>query len=505
MRRVIARAVVSLLGLFAACREPREDDVREDDFASVQSILAACARCHAGAAPPAGFRTSSYYEAIGCIDGGVAVQPADARAPILAVLARNDHSSLLTASERERLERWVGEGARGRDGVVHGPGILDPRSDEWHGKLAAERGFEALRDPASNGVCGRCHEGAPVRPAAVRFAAPNAPSCTSCHDQPGAVLACTTCHGDRDRAYPPRDGCYFDGASGGAHAAHVSSTRFRVQPLECVHCHPAPGPNVFSGAHANGTIDVRFATQLAPQGSFDPESGGCTVACHARAGRHSNLTWFQDLELDCNSCHQTPPPAHYPGACATCHGEVVEVGLSLRPGPLHLNGSVDVGRGGSGCGACHGEGHDPWPRDALHGRHRESTVTEPIACESCHAVPSALTTAGHLDGRVQVRFAGRALFPGAPASYEDATGGCRDVACHAGALREPAAIPRWQALAASGCATCHAAPPPPPHVQLPSCGGSLCHGGEVAGSVDALTITPSGRALHIDGVVRAGR
>src|SRR5687768_13848494 len=55
---------------------------------------AKCARCHAGAAPAAGYRTDSYRGAIGCTASGErAVLPANA-APLLRALDRADHREL---------------------------------------------------------------------------------------------------------------------------------------------------------------------------------------------------------------------------------------------------------------------------------------------------------------------------------------------------------------------------------------------------------------------------
>ncbi len=498
------------LALFAlGCRERRTRGEEVASFASVEPLLLrACAACHGSERTEGGVQLSSYYAALGCTMGGTPlVLPPDARAPMIAVLARTDHAGLLSESERAALLGWVQAGAPGRDSPVHGPGILDPRSDGWHGKLARADGFAALRDPNAEAVCGRCHEGAPARPPGVQFAAPGAPSCTSCHSQSGGVQACSTCHGADDRAYPPRDPCYFGAVTPDAHAAHVRAGRFRGTGLDCATCHPVPNDDLWADAHANGTVDLRFSTLAGPAASFAASSGACSVACHARAGRAPQPTWRAELALDCSSCHLSPPADHYPGVCARCHVEMGATPDALHPGALHLDGVVEVGSGSGTCGACHGEASDPWPRDAIHRAHRDSLLTSTLGCETCHAVPQAVMFPGHLDGVVRVQLTGRAVFAGRPATFDAVNKGCRDVACHAGPLSDAAAAPTWASSASradDACGTCHRAPPAPPHIQQPACGGGLCHGAEVSQSALPYGITPSGRSLHIDGVIEVG-
>jgi len=506
------RLVAMLVLLAAGCHERRERDVGDEPvrFAAVQPLLArACVRCH-GEAPAAGYRVDSYYAAIGCGASGAPVtKPADARAPLLAVLGRADHAGLLTEAESALLARWVRDGAERDPGTVHEVGILDPRSDAWHGKLAAVDGWSPLRDAEAPAVCGRCHDGSPVRPEGVQFGITSAPACTTCHESPAGVLDCTTCHGAPGRAYPPRDACYVATSGPDLHGAHVMrACRIRATPLACGACHPAPGEPLLSAAHANGTLDLALDPALAGEGArFDAARGTCLVACHARGGTHPEPVWTEPRALDCNGCHLSPPADHYPGACASCHREMGATADSLRPGPLHLDGEVELGSGTGTCGACHGDGVAPWPGDALHTRHRTTALTTPLACESCHVVPATVIAPGHLDGQVTVLLSGRAQGAGAAPRYEASEGRCDHVACHRAGLRVPSPSPRWRedALGASGrCEGCHRAPPPPPHVQMPTCAGGLCHGAEVSAGSDALGITEAGRALHLDGDLDVG-
>ncbi len=49
-------------------------------------------------------------------------------------------------------ERAREGGGGGSDGTVHGPGILDPTSADWHGKALAGVGWDVA-------VCETCHDG----------------------------------------------------------------------------------------------------------------------------------------------------------------------------------------------------------------------------------------------------------------------------------------------------------------------------------------------------------
>ncbi len=500
-----------------ACRERRVlDEDSGPTFADVKPVLdAECVKCHSGPQPAAGYTLNTYYGAIGCTkDGRVMTAPAGSTAPLIAALRSATHRTLLDQEQEQLLARWVRAGAPARPGQVHAAGISDPRSQGWHGTLAANDDWAPLHSPAAPLVCGACHAGAPVRPDGVRFAAPGAPDCTSCHDTSNGVLDCATCHGQGQRAYPPRDPCYFEQTAPGAHAAHLDALQFRNAPLPCTTCHELPPRDLFSGAHANGKIDVHFDSRLAgSDATYDQKSMQCSVGCHARGGTRATPAWQgqstdsgEPAVLDCNSCHQSPPPAHYAGTCDSCHSEMGEQANTLTPGPLHINGKVDIGSGNASCGSCHGTGENAWPADAVHQLHRTSLVMRAVPCTSCHAVPASLDAEGHLDGKVLVSFSDQVPADGLAPRFDLATRSCQDVACHGAGLSSAAVSPRWAEPPSdpAPCNSCHSVPPPAPHVQLSSCGGGLCHGAEVAQSSDGYRITASGRERHIDGVVQTG-
>jgi predicted CxxxxCH...CXXCH cytochrome family protein len=517
MTRATGSLLVSLClaAGFMGCRERRDEPAPEVTFRELGPVLrAACGDCHGEQAPAGGYRVDGYLAVIGCTtDGRSAIEPRDESAPIVSVLSRPDHQGLLDAAARRLLLTWVEAGAPAFRGTVHAPGIIDPRSEHWHGRLVADvneagvPGWGPLLDPAHELNCGRCHAGSVSRPEGIRSAAPQATACTSCHAEPDGVLACGTCHGQGSRPEPPRDACFFGGTEGDPHAAHVAELRVRQEPFACATCHPEPGEPVLSGSHANGTLDVVIEPGVAGESpTYDESSMGCAVACHGRGGTFSDVVWQPREALDCQGCHLSPPAYHYPGACSTCHSEMGETNDSLTVGPKHLNGLVDLGDSSGSCGACHGTDESGWPADAAHRLHRNAVLTTPVECGACHAVPEQLEAEGHLDGQIRVRFAGRALRAGQSAVFDAETRTCAGVSCHGAGLSPAAVVPTWQAGSgdASACVGCHATPPPPPHVDLPGCGGGLCHGAEVAKTANGYRITESGRALHINGVLDAG-
>jgi predicted CxxxxCH...CXXCH cytochrome family protein len=480
MRKALASAIV----LAAACAVERAPDSSVPTWRGevASSLDASCAKCHTGALAAGGWRATSYLDAIGCVSGAAATQPGDEHAPIVNALGSDAHAGV--RGSRDLLLSWVGGGAPAFRGQVHDAGIVDPRSPAFHGTLLRARKWKPMTDANDIDACGRCHDGA---------AAPGATACTDCHREDGGTLACTTCHGSAGHAYPPRDPCFFPGERGGAHAAHVDGTK----PLACETCHPrVDGPP--TGRHGDGVIDVAFDASLAGTSAAYGDRV-CAVACHDRGGARPRPSWDDTTKMSCNDCHSSPPRDHYRGACTSCHRESDATGTSLTPGPLHVNGKVDLGDGSGKCGACHGRGDDPWPTTASHPAHELPGGAAPVACASCHPVPSSLKSPGHLDGVVQVIFTGNALARDARPAWNGTT--CTDVACHGARLPEPVASPAWRDAsgAAKACGACHGLPPTIAHAAAQDCERSICHGAEVSRSSSGLSIATIG--LHIDGII----
>jgi predicted CxxxxCH...CXXCH cytochrome family protein len=497
--------------LVAGCSQDRAGlptaPVYDIDVAPI--FQAKCVSCHGDANPAAGWSATSYLGAIACVvpSNAPATLPSDDSAPVLAALDTDPHVGILSDSERATTAAWVGAGTPAYRTAVHDPSIIDPRATGFHGAVLRASHWSQMLDAADPSACGGCHDGAPTRPAGVTQGDPAAPSCTSCHDQPGGALACPTCHGSGTNAYPPRDPCFFPGDVGGAHAAHVQSSPEKSGGVPCATCHPVPTVPVIAGLHGDGVVEVVFDTTAVPgETAYDSASGACSVSCHAQGGTQPSVTWTEaSSPVTCQDCHLSPPAGHFTGACTGCHVEANANGTALSGGPLHLNGKVDLGDGSGLCGACHGTGASPWPSTAAHPSHQTPTLTEPLACSSCHVVPVAILDPVHLDGTVHVTFAGLAAARGAEPVWNGSQ--CTNVACHGANLADPAAVPAWgdTSGAQARCGACHGIPPSG-HTTSTDCSRSDCHGSEVTlDADDAPLISVVGRALHIDGVIESAR
>lgn len=508
---VLALATIAMS--IVACETEREGaDADAPTFREhIGPLLAArCGACHGDAEPEAGYRVDSFLDAAACVpDGRAALLPdQDGAVPLLVAIGREDHRGFLSADERALVARWIAAGAPARGGFVHQPGIIDPRSDGWHGRLATANGYRRMLDPTRDDACGRCHEGAPTQRDGDDFRGLNgATSCTTCHTAQGGVLACGTCHGTGADPLPPRDVCFFpDGPAAGAHDAHLQAPAgLTPAALECATCHPVPGMPVLSGTHGDGNVDVVLPEDAEDwvESAFDPQAKTCTGGCHNVA----TLAWNDPDQgpLECQGCHTSPPPNHSPSPCSNCHRDVKDDGSGLLPGAPHLDGHIDLGDGTGRCGTCHGDGtRDAWPQTGAHRAHRHPRWGAPVACETCHVVPETVLARGHIDDTSagpEITFSGVARARGASPTYD--TGACSGTACHAQTGAEHP-TPRWDEDIELSCTSCHALPPAPPHTTWNQCSARLCHGGEVIIRPEGLEITPLGRERHVNGVVNLG-
>jgi len=496
--------------LITACSQDRASPrppVYDVDVAPL--LQAHCVSCHGDANPQAGWSASPFLGAIGCVPSNVpAMLPPDGRAPVLAALQTPPHVGLLSGAEQATLASFIASGTPAYAAGVHDPSIIDPRSAGFHGAVLRASHWSQMLDPADPNACGGCHDGAPTRPAGVTQGDPAAPSCTSCHDQPGGALACPTCHGAGAHDSPPRDPCFFPGDVPGNHAVHAWASSVRSAGMPCSTCHPAVGSPVISGLHGDGIVEVTFDPTLVPgEATYDSATGACAVSCHALGGTKPVVTWTESASpVGCNDCHLSPPAGHYIGSCTGCHAEANAAGTALGGGPLHINGKVDLGNGSGLCGACHGTGVSPWPTTAAHPGHQNPTgLTLPLACTNCHIVPATILDPVHLDGTVHVTFAGLATARGAQPVWNGTT--CTNVACHGANLADPAAVPAWDDAsgAQARCGACHGIPPSQ-HTTATGCNRSDCHGSEVTlAPSGAPLISATGLTLHIDGIIESAR
>jgi hypothetical protein len=340
--------VVWAYGALLGCNEAREREEPPVVFADVQPILEeSCVECHSGPSAAADYRLEDYLETIRCIpdpDGQPATLPSDSTAPILAVLERADHADLLDDDQTRGLTTWVTDGAVPANRSTHPASWTDPRAVDWHGTYLRENDWQPIVDPERSDACGLCHQGSPPPGEEVLKPPPGATDCTDCHSLPGGVMACGTCHGDGERAYPPRDQCYFRGPPAGyAHEPHTTSSANMARPLDCQACHFGIDFTSLDGDHGNGEVDVVFQPAWGPDAMYDFETLVCSTTCHVRGGTTPVVAWDEGaLDLACNACHQTPPVGHSTIPCNGCHIGINAAGTALTPEAPHINGRVDA-------------------------------------------------------------------------------------------------------------------------------------------------------------------
>lgn len=248
---------------------------------------------------------------------------------------------------------------------VHIEGILDPATDNFHGKFIRRNGWDMLD-------CQTCHNddysGGIV-----------SPSCLTCHTLPDGPEACNTCHGDFDnieRIAPPKDiddNTEIVSVGVGAHEKHLY-TNERGRDIPCITCHNVPN-DVYDPGHLDSDLPAEIifgeiATKnLGINSSYDFSTATCSeIYCHGNweflrdsssnqfaytadkmTGNNVPVIWNQvdGTQVQCGSCHNLPPTGHIPAdlsACGGCHSGIVdpngEIVDSLRY--KHMNGEPNV-------------------------------------------------------------------------------------------------------------------------------------------------------------------
>jgi predicted CxxxxCH...CXXCH cytochrome family protein len=355
------------------------------------------------------------------------------------------------AEERERVDGGPAEGR------VHPAGILDRTSDAFHGKELARRDY-------SFSLCATCH-GDDLNGGKSKV------SCNGCHRE--GPTACATCH--------------RDGPTTNAHVTHRVTGK-----LACTECHVVPaswdaeGHILRGGKTDPAPAEVTFGARAGATAAFDGDR--CTnVACHgaklvAGGGTLTSPRWSDSGHAgSCTSCHGAPPPSHAQDQCASCHP-------SSAP---HIDGIVQIS---SGCDGCHGSAASPAPPRDLTGNmlttalgvgaHQahlgSSALRGPIACATCHQVPTAVTSAGHIDSPLPAEVA-------PSLGWDRTTATCTTAWCH-GSSR-----PVWTQQGQATCGSCHGIPPASHAPSLPLSACASCH---------SRSVTPQGSFLFVNGVTQ---
>jgi predicted CxxxxCH...CXXCH cytochrome family protein len=505
------RALPGILCLVVAgCTSARPvEGTRAPQFTwkgEIEAQLAArCASCHDATTAAGGYRVDSYLAAIGgnTPSGAIAVA-GDASSPLLTVLdpaqAQPPHAG--QSALYAMLVTWVVTDDLAYElSNVHGGGIQNPASPDFHGNVLANDGW-------------------------------NFPLCQTCHgnDFSGGItgVSCLSCHVNKPTSC---DTCHGASPTTGAHALHVLGGPLLGRKVDCSECHIKPATWDAPGhiRNADGTaittpVPVIFGalaqtptpTRLA---AATYQNGRCeNVYCHGGATPDTNASaqspaWSDTAPATCTSCHGQPPAGHPVGTCATCHSAIIDASGHLLDSTTHVSGKLTLGDGDGTCLACH------TILDGAHTSHLQGThkLAAPIACNECHFVPTQVDSPSHFtdDGLAIVFPLGD---PGPLAHADSAIPiyaapamQCSGTYCHgSGALLskdtsvEIIRDPIWTPGSGAGrCGTCHGLPPldgvHDPHWQITQC--ATCH----PKSVDAYgaIIFTNGQSTHLNGVVDA--
>jgi predicted CxxxxCH...CXXCH cytochrome family protein len=215
------------------------------------------------------------------------------------------------------------------------------------------------------------------------------------------------------------------------------------------------------------------------------------AALHAAGGAATAPRWDAPATPgECTSCHGNPPPDHARTDCASCHS----------PTAPHIDGVVQVG---TACNSCHGSASSPAPPSDLEGNqyttaigvgaHQahllgSSRISAPVPCATCHLVPTATDSVGHIDTPAPAEVT-------ASLGWDRTTQTCASASCHGDGR------PVWTSTGQVSCGSCHGIPPSDaahtPAMPLTSC--ASCH----PGTVDAFgnIIVTNGTSEHITGHV----
>jgi predicted CxxxxCH...CXXCH cytochrome family protein len=286
----------------------------------------------------------------------------------------------------------------------------------------------------------------------------------------GSQKQCGSCHG-----FPPP-------------APHPTSTG-------CASCHPATVDAlgnilVSGGKHIDGNVDVAAGH---PAGWGSPGQHG--TAANAGLGQcqqcHGADLAGGSSGVSCDSCHGGGTA--WRTNCTFCHGDAnrsASATLVKAAPPRSVAQETATTSRGVGAHQSHLEG---------------GTLSRAIACGECHAVPSSVLAANHVNGAREITFGGTlASTGGAAPVWDGATGTCASTYCHGatlpGAAGRPA--PSWTGTFTTGattlgCTSCHGNPPAGSHPASSAC--SQCHtgyGDKPASGPQAINL-----ASHVNGMI----
>jgi len=520
-----------------------------------------CVSCHTGGKAEGGYDLSGLSGVLGKgSDGAPNAIPGHSASRLLTALQGATHAGRTGGADNlSALQKWVVEDRMGMiQPTVHPAGWMDTGSSAFHGVAIESAGWDMTSCQSCHGAtyaggvakspCITCHVDTPEGCSACHGSGANpappldlsgnfatsvrgvgahqahlaegeltdAMACSACHTAPQALhdaghvdsgapaevrftgLAAmngaspvwngetcqnTYCHGVAAPVWTGVGG--GEAACGTCHSLPPDmSTHPKVDACEL--CHggvvDADRKIIDKSLHVNGQVDVSFGH---PDGFANPTSPNFhTVAIRDAGWQLSDCQSCHGADyaggtvgVSCLTCHPNTPES-----CATCHGSAT----SFAP-PKDLDDHTDTGFRGVGA----------------HQTHlTQSAVARALECRNCHAVPTQVADAGHIDSSLpaEVTFGTLALTGGAAATWDGAT--CANTYCHGTFKGGNQVEATWTdvAVGQAACGTCHGTPPPAAAGHPPVSQCSLCHPRVADANLNIVN-----RTLHINGKVEIGQ
>lgn len=232
---------------------------------------------------------------------------------------------------------------------AHKDGILNPASDNFHGKYIASINWNISS-------CQSCH--------GVNYAGgKSSPSCKTCHTSDKGPQACNTCHGnfgDANQVAPPKDlsGNSSTTSKGvGAHTTHLSASGLTMT-YDCAACHPGdPASDNYFIQHIGAPpADIKFNdfASLTSTPSYDFKNHTCAnVYCHgnfefSKSASSYAFVYTADKMEGNNYSPLWTKVNGTQAKCGTCHGELDASGKLVSAVPKgHIASPI------TGCVNCH--------------------------------------------------------------------------------------------------------------------------------------------------------
>lgn len=331
--------------LFFACSDLNQDLVQAPSFQlhgegalnptsqnfhgtlAINKTMESCKQCHA-------FDFSGGTAKVSCAASGCHPTIAVHQKGIINPQSQNFHGKYFaaTSSEMETCKQChAADFSGGQTGAnctvchsgieVHQAGIVEVTSAKFHGKFIAANNWNLSE-------CSTCHQ--------ANYAGDTvSPSCNTCHVNSGGPEACNTCHGDFANPVKIAPARALNGSTDpsyagvGAHSTHLYNVAV-ANNVSCGECHVVP-QTVNAAGHIDGTAHAEivfgnFAKTQSSNPAYSTADNKCSnTYCHgnfkfSKASSQYPFVYTEDFIQGNNYSPQWNKVDGSEAKCGTCHG-----------------------------------------------------------------------------------------------------------------------------------------------------------------------------------------